>query len=101
MAVASLSRATARRKEAGDRVRLLQEDRAFTINRSRSLEDYFPNLAARMTILEPFRLVGREKAYDVFALLEGGGNTGHAGANRPRIAPALIARAPELRLPLQ
>src|SRR3981081_4827087 len=101
MAVASLSRATARRKEAGDRVRLLQEDGTFTINRSRSLEDYFPNLAVRMTILEPFRLVGREKAYDVFALLEGGGNTGQAGAIRHGIARALIELDPELRIPLK
>src|SRR5215831_18552488 len=81
MAVAELSRATGRRKEAVARVRLVPGEGKFTINRSRSLEDYFPNLAVRMTILEPFRLVGREKAYDVFALLEGGGNTGQAGAS--------------------
>jgi small subunit ribosomal protein S9 len=101
MAVAELSRATGRRKEAVARVRLMQGDGAFTINRSRSLEDYFPNLAVRMTILEPFRLVGREKAYDVFALLEGGGNTGQAGAIRHGIARALIELDPELRTPLK
>ena len=99
MAVAELSRATGRRKEAVARVRLVPGEGKFTINRSRSLEDYFPNLAVRMTILEPFRLVGREKAYDVFALLEGGGNTGQAGAIRHGIARALC-RADETYRPL-
>src|SRR5438132_6747165 len=101
MAVAELSRATGRRKEAVARVRLVPGEGKFTINRSRSLEDYFPNLAVRMTILGPFRLVGREKAYDVFALLEGGGNTGQAGAIRHGIARPLVEFNPELRPPLK
>ena len=101
MAVAELSRATGRRKEAVARVRLVSGDGKFTINRARSLEDYFPNLAVRMTILEPFRIVGREKAYDVFALLEGGGNTGQAGAIRHGISRALVELEPDLRGPLK
>src|SRR5258708_3802588 len=101
MAVVELARATGRRKEAVARVRLLPGDGKFTINKHRNLEEYFPNLAVRMTILEPFRLVGREKAYDVIALLEGGGNTGQAGAIRHGIARALIDLDPELRIPLK
>src|SRR5256885_12423085 len=101
MAVVELSRATGRRKEAVARVRLVPGEGNFTINRSRSLEEYFPNLAVRMTILEPFRLVGREKAYDVHALLEGGGNTGQAGAIRHGIARAPVGLDPELRIPPQ
>ncbi|HLJ07897.1 MAG TPA: 30S ribosomal protein S9 [Acidimicrobiia bacterium] len=101
MAVAELSRATGRRKEAVARVRLLPGTGVFVINKSRSLEDYFPNLAVRMTILEPFKVAGREKAYDVYALLEGGGNTGQAGAIRHGIARALVELDPELRTPLK
>jgi small subunit ribosomal protein S9 len=101
MAVAELSRATGRRKEAVARVRLVSGTGTFVINKRRSLEDYFPNLAVRMTILEPFKIVGREKAYDVFALLEGGGNTGQAGAIRHGIARALVDLDPDLRGPLK
>ncbi|HWD07637.1 MAG TPA: 30S ribosomal protein S9 [Actinomycetota bacterium] len=97
MAVAELSRATGRRKEAIARVRLLPGTGVFDINKGRSLEEYFPNLAVRMTILEPFKVVGREKAYDVHALLEGGGTTGQAGAIRHGIARALVDLDPELR----
>ncbi|HXL42108.1 MAG TPA: 30S ribosomal protein S9, partial [Actinomycetota bacterium] len=39
MAVAELSRATGRRKEAVARVRLVPGEGTFIINRSRSLED--------------------------------------------------------------
>ena len=101
MAVVELARATGRRKEAVARVRLVPGDGAFTINRSRTLEEYFPNLAVRMTILEPLRVAGREKGYNIFALLEGGGNTGQAGALRHGIARALIDLDPELRIPLK
>jgi small subunit ribosomal protein S9 len=101
MAVAELSRGTGRRKESVARVRLVPGEGKFNINRGRSLENYFPNLAVRMIILEPLRLVGREKAYDIHALLEGGGNTGQAGAIRQGIARALVELDPELRITLK
>ena len=96
-----LARATGRRKEAVARVRLLPGEGNFHINEGRSLEDYFPNLAVRMVILEPFKVVGRERAYDVFARLEGGGVTGQAGALRHGIARSLCELEPELRTPLK
>jgi small subunit ribosomal protein S9 len=99
--VSELVRATGRRKEAVARVRLLPGEGNFNINGGRSLEDYFPNLAVRMVILEPFKVVGRERAYDVFARIEGGGVTGQAGAIRHAIARSLCELDPDLRTPLK
>lgn len=92
-----LSRATGRRKEAIARVRLTPGEGNFSINDGRTLDDYFPNIAVRRVILEPLTLVEREKAYNIFARLEGGGVTGQAGALRHGIARALILLDPDLR----
>jgi small subunit ribosomal protein S9 len=99
--VSELVRATGRRKEAVARVRLLPGQGDFSINEGRTLEDYFPNLAVRMVILEPLRITNREHAYDIFARIEGGGTTGQAGALRHGIARSLCELDPELRGPLK
>jgi small subunit ribosomal protein S9 len=94
---AELVRATGRRKESVARVRLVPGSGKFSINQNRLLEDYFPNLALRMVILEPLRLTGREKAYDTYARIEGGGVSGQAGALRHAVARALAELDPEIR----
>ena len=96
-----LARATGRRKEAVARVRLLPGEGNFHINGDRSIEDYFPNLAVRMVILEPLKVTGREHAYDVFVRIEGGGVSGQAGALRHGIARSLAELDPDLRPPLK
>jgi small subunit ribosomal protein S9 len=96
-----LSRATGRRKEAVARVRLVPGEGKFSINDGRTLEDYFPNLAVRMVILEPLKIVGLEKSYDFFVRLHGGGVTGQAGALRQGIARSLVELDPDLRLTLK
>lgn len=96
-AIAELSRATGRRKEAVARVRMKTGEGNFFINGTRTLEDYFPNLATRRIILEPLTVVEREKGYDFYVRLEGGGVTGQAGALRHGIARALIELDPDLR----
>jgi small subunit ribosomal protein S9 len=94
---AELARATGRRKEAIARVRLMPGTGRFVINGDRSLEQHFPNLAVRMVIQEPLRIVERDKGYDVYVNLAGGGVTGQAGALRHGLARALVDLDPELR----
>lgn len=92
-----LSRATGRRKESIARVRLTTGEGRFVINGDRSLEDYFPNLATRRIILEPLKLIDREKGYDIMVNIHGGGVTGQAGALRHGITRALVELDPDLR----
>ncbi len=99
MPTKELSRATGRRKEAVARVRLIPGEGNFVINGSRTLPDYFPNLAVRRVILEPFEILELTKNYDVLATIEGGGTAGQAGALRHGIARALVALDPELGPP--
>ena len=88
--------ATGRRKEAIARVRLLPGNGRFVLN-GRPLEEYFPSRAHRMLITTPLRLSGREKEFDVFATLDGGGVSGQAGALRQGIARALVELDADLR----
>jgi small subunit ribosomal protein S9 len=97
MPTKELARATGRRKEAVARVRLIPGEGNFVINGSRSLPDYFPNLAVRRVILEPLEILELTKNYDVLCTIEGGGTAGQAGALRHGISRALIALDPELR----
>jgi small subunit ribosomal protein S9 len=78
-----------RRKEAIVRVRLTPGTGEFRLN-GRSLEEYFPNKVHQQQIREPFVTLEKGDAYDVVALLKGGGISGQAGALRLGIARALI-----------
>ena len=91
---------TGRRKEAVARVRLVPGSGNFQLN-GRSLEDFFPTRAHRMTVAEPLRVAGKEKELDVIARIEGGGVNGQAGALRLGIARALLELDPELRATLK
>ncbi|KZT10962.1 ribosomal protein S5 domain 2-like protein [Laetiporus sulphureus 93-53] len=63
---------------------------------STPLVQYFPNPADRERIVRPFRLTGLVGAYNVFALVRGGGTTGQSGAVSLGIAKALVAHAPDV-----
>jgi small subunit ribosomal protein S9 len=80
--------ATGRRKEAIARVRLVPGSGSWTIN-GRSLEQYFANKVHQQMVREPLKTLEVEGAYDVVALLAGGGLSGQAGALRLGIARAL------------
>jgi small subunit ribosomal protein S9 len=89
-------RATGRRKEAVVRVRVVPGTGKVLLN-GRTLEEYFPARSHRIMVTTPFRVIGREKEFDVTARLNGGGVSGQAGALRHGIARALIEMDPSLR----
>jgi small subunit ribosomal protein S9 len=89
-----------RRKEAVVRVRLVPGTGKFDLN-GRSLEAYFPNKVHQQLIKAPLVTVDRVEAFDIYALLHGGGPSGQAGALRLGIARALIVVQPEDRPPLK
>ncbi|KAI0358368.1 ribosomal protein S5 domain 2-like protein [Trametes cingulata] len=60
------------------------------------LADYFPNLSDRERIVRPFRVAGLIGAFNVFALVRGGGSTGQSGALALGIAKGLAAHVPEV-----
>ena len=55
-----------RRKEAVARVRLVPGTGRWVVN-GKPLEVYFPNKVHQQAVSEPFRTVGAEGSYDVFA----------------------------------
>ena len=79
-----------RRKEAVARVRLVPGTGRWVVN-GKPLEVYFPNKVHQQSVSDPFRTVGAEGTYDVFARINGGGVSGQAGALRLGVARALNA----------
>jgi len=95
-----LVQATGRRKSSVARVRLYDGTGKFVLN-GRSLEDFFPQLALRLRVLEPLKASEMEGRYDIHAKLEGGGFTGQSDALRLGIARALVVETPDLRKQLK
>ncbi|KAH9935536.1 ribosomal protein S5 domain 2-like protein [Fomitopsis serialis] len=61
---------------------------------NRPLVDYFPQLPDRERVILPFKIAGLVGAYNVFAIVRGGGSTGQSGAVSLGIAKALAAHPP-------
>jgi small subunit ribosomal protein S9 len=78
-----------RRKEAVCRVYLKAGSGKWDIN-GRTLGDYFPRPALVAAIQQPFTATDRLGQYDVKANVNGGGQTGQAGALRLAVARALV-----------
>ncbi len=91
-----LVQATGRRKSSRARVRLYSGTGRVLIN-ERPLEDFFPNMAQRIRVLEPLRVAEIGGQYDILVKAEGGGTTGQADSIRLGIARALIEIDPDLR----
>jgi len=88
--------ATGRRKTAVARVRLVQGEGKWRVNR-RELHEYFPSEALRNYIEQPLRLTNTLNTYDISAKLTGGGIAGQAGAVRHALARALSEADASLR----
>ena len=78
-----------RRKEAVCRVYLRPGSGKWDIN-GRTLGDYFPRPALVSAIQQAFTATDNLGKYDVTANVEGGGQTGQAGALRLAVARALV-----------
>ena len=78
-----------RRKEAVCRVYLKPGSGKWDIN-GRTLGDYFPRPALVAAIQQPFTATDKLGQYDVKANVNGGGQTGQAGALRLAVARALV-----------
>ncbi|KAG5353504.1 hypothetical protein C0989_006318 [Termitomyces sp. Mn162] len=60
------------------------------------LVEYFPIPADRERIMRPFKVAGVVGAYNVFAIVRGGGTTGQSGALSHGIAKGLVIHEPKL-----
>ena len=81
--------ATGRRKSSSARVYLRPGKGDITINK-RTIEEYFGRETSRMVVRQPFDVTDTVGQFDVFVNVDGGGNTGQAGAIRHGITRALI-----------
>ena len=100
MAQEVIAAATGRRKTAVARVSLVSGEGTCTINR-RAAEEYVPDEASRIYMLQPLKIAGVETKYDVVVYANGGGISGQAGAVRHGLARALCAADASLRAALK
>jgi small subunit ribosomal protein S9 len=78
-----------RRKTAVARVKLVDGSGKVTIN-NKELEQYFPIEVLREQVMQPFEVTATKGRYDARVRVEGGGQTGQAGAIRLGIARSLV-----------
>ncbi|HXY31814.1 MAG TPA: 30S ribosomal protein S9 [Gemmatimonadaceae bacterium] len=78
-----------RRKESVCRLYIRSGSGKWDVN-GRTLGDYFPRPALVTAIQQPFTATDTLGRYDVRAKLEGGGQSGQAGALRLAVARALV-----------
>lgn len=88
--------ATGRRKTSSARVFLKPGKGAITINGKKAV-DYLRRMQSQMIIEQPLELVNQAGKFDVKVTVEGGGESGQAGAIRHGITRALIAFNPEYK----
>ena len=80
---------TGRRKTSVARVRLATGSGKIVVN-GRPFENYFPTETLRMVVSQPLVVTALAGKYDIRVNVQGGGQTGQAGAVRHGIARALL-----------
>jgi small subunit ribosomal protein S9 len=80
---------TGRRKSSVARVFIKRGTGQITIN-GRSIDQYFHRETGRMIVRQPLELTGNQSAFDIQVNVDGGGESGQAGAVRHGITRALI-----------
>ena len=92
--------ATGKRKDSVARVYLIAGKGQIIVN-GIPMTEYFRRPVLQMIIAQPFGITKRETAYDVHAIVMGGGLSGQAGAVKHGISKALEKVEPELRKTLK
>ncbi|MFT5259612.1 MAG: small subunit ribosomal protein S9 [Saprospiraceae bacterium] len=87
---------TGRRKSSSARVIIQNGSGSITIN-NRTLEEFFGRETTRMIVRQPLELLNVTEKFDIRVNVNGGGNTGQAGAIRHGITRALIDFDEELQ----
>src|SRR3954454_6103905 len=87
---------TGKRKSSIARVWLKPGNGSFTVN-NKTLDDYFGRETSKMVAQQSLELTENVGKFDIFVTVQGGGDSGQAGAIRHGITKALLATDQELR----
>jgi small subunit ribosomal protein S9 len=80
---------TGRRKSSVARVFLKRGTGKITVN-GRELTDFFKRETGRMVVMQPLQVTENVETFDIMVNVQGGGESGQAGAVRHGITRALI-----------
>ena len=92
--------ATGKRKDSVARVYMTPGKGVIVVN-DRPVNEYFRRPVLQMIIAQPFGVTKREGAYDIRAMVIGGGLSGQAGALKHGISKALEKAEPDVRTALK
>lgn len=87
---------TGRRKSAVARVFIKPGKGAFIVN-DKPVDEYFARETGRMIVRQPLALTEKLDAFDIKVNVDGGGESGQAGAVRHGLTRALIDHDPALK----
>ena len=88
---------TGRRKSSVARVTLISSGKGNIEINGVSLDNYVPRESLATMVRQPLAALEKNKEYDIFVNVKGGGLSGQAGAIRLGISRALISANPEDR----
>ena len=96
MAETNYNYGTGRRKTSVARVFIKPGKGKFTVN-DKTLDDYFARETGRMVVRQPLVLTDHLQTFDIRVNVDGGGESGQAGAVRHGLTRALIEYDPALK----